>query len=906
VYAEQIEMGGIVQGVGFRPTVYRIAQELQLGGVIFNSGRGVVIRVAGTKAKISTLVAQIQAQCPPLARIDTVERSPLPAEAYGDARDWDGFRIDHSQPSEIHTQVSPDAAICPSCQRDLFDPTNRFYRYPFVNCTHCGPRLSVIRGLPYDRAQTSMARFALCQVCAQSYDDPSDRRFHAQPIACATCGPRVWIERADGGHVPFLNFSAVDETDAIATLLQWGQIVAIKGLGGFHLACDATNETAVQTLRDRKHRPHKPLALMARDLEVVTRYCQVSAAERQLLLDPAAPIVLLRAVGPDWVAPSVAPGLEELGMMLPYTPLHRLIMQRLDHPIVLTSGNHSHEPQCIDNEMARSHLGSIADYLLMHDRDIVNRVDDSVARVVVWLAQPQTTRDEAQGPRDPDLRDPDLRDPDLRDPGPRDPGPRDQPIDPPAQSIAAQFADSNLSPEDPNESSEEQPSPATLTQLGMQVAIARQQATPAIAQQRAPTIQLLRRARGYAPASITLPPGFEQAPTILALGSELKNTFCLIRDGQAILSQHLGDLQYAIAAQALEETLWLYLTLFDHHPQELASDAHPQCAATQLGRDIAEGGDLPFHAIQHHHAHIAACLADNRWSINAPPVLGIALDGFGWGDDGMAWGGEFLVADYRDYQRVAAFKPVPLLGGDKAALEPWRNAYGHLWTARLLDQLPPGPLADLLAHYPTHVLDHLCVRASQPHSTQMMTSSVGRLFDAVAALVGLPCAEGITYEGQAAIALESLAQRWVRAGMGSPWEVVLKYADQDSVVHFEATGTGTDCWWLDPAPLWRSLLLQLQAGDPPEAIAAYFHDALVRAMVQTVRHLANQGIPFGAIALSGGVFQNQYLLTRTQAALTAAGWPVLVHHHVPTNDGGISLGQGAIAAARAIAAGRGR
>jgi hydrogenase maturation protein HypF len=574
--ATEIRVQGTVQGVGFRPMIYQLAHAQGLRGEVYNDAAGVIIRVAGTAAQIEGFVAQLYPSAPPLARITAVSRLAIGPDTIPQSQ----FEITPSHPGQSRTQIAPDAATCPQCLAETLDPGSRFYHYPFTNCTHCGPRLSIVRDIPYDRGHTSMAAFALCPDCQAEYDHPLNRRFHAQPVACNQCGPQVWLERADGQPIDLDSVSGLDAADTVCTLLQRGEIVAIKGLGGVHLACDATQDAAVQQLRQRKQRYHKPFALMVRDLSVIEPYCEISDLERDLLESPAAPIVLLRRkqqqergsggageqgevrqAGLRPLSPAVAPNLSSLGVMLPYTPLHHLILQRMNRPMVLTSGNLSDEPQCIENERAREKLGEIASYFLLHNREIVNRVDDSVVRVVA-------------GQR-----------------------------------------------------------------------------------------QTIRRARGYAPAPVPLPPGFEAGPPILAMGGELKSTFCLGRAGEAILSQHLGDLENVTAFAAYQETLRLYQRLFDHRPIAIASDLHPEYLSTKLAHQIAQAQNLPVFGIQHHHAHIAACLVEQGQPIDSPPVLGIALDGLGYGTDGELWGGEFLVADYRTAQRVAHFEPIAMLGG---------------------------------------------------------------------------------------------------------------------------------------------------------------------------------------------------------------------------------------------------
>ena len=563
-------MRGRVQGVGFRPTVWRMARELDLRGEVFNDSEGVLARVGGEPKAIRDFLARIEREPPPLARIDEVEarpyRGPLPSE----------FRIAESEAGEAHTQVAPDAAICAACAAEITEPSERRFRYPFANCTHCGPRLSIVHRVPYDRANTAMAPFSMCEACAREYQDPADRRFHAEAIACPACGPRARLIRFDGGP---LHLGALDDVDAARALLLQGEIVAVKGLGGFHLACDATNAETVARLRRLKRREAKPFALMAADIEIIRLYCAVDSDEERLLGGPTAPIVLLRADGPLRLPEDIAPGLKTLGFMAATTPLHALLLQGLDRPLVMTSGNLADEPQATDNEEARQRLAGVAAYALVHDREIVNRVDDSVARVM------------GGKPR------------------------------------------------------------------------------------------LLRRARGFAPAPLALPPGFEAAPPLMAMGGELKATFCLVHDGEAILSQHEGDLENAETFDDYRRALKLYAELFDHRPVALIADPHPEYLSSKLARARAASEPIALIEAQHHHAHVAACLAENLISLDAAPMLGIVLDGLGWGDDGTIWGGEFLLADYRSYKRLGLFKPVAMLGGAQAAREPWRNLYAHLMAA---------------------------------------------------------------------------------------------------------------------------------------------------------------------------------------------------------------------------------
>ncbi len=779
---EAIRVRGLVQGVGFRPTVWRLARAHGLAGDVCNDGEGVLIRVwPGPEAPsdiIDQFCANLRSRCPPLARIDAIERVVLDADPA-----QPGFSIQASNPTRVRTGLVPDAATCDDCAREIQDRRDRRYRYPFTNCTHCGPRLSIVRAIPYDRANTSMAAFPLCPACVAEYGDPADRRFHAQPNACPVCGPRLWLADRNGTELDSGARGTIDAIDLASRLLAEGKILAIKGIGGFHLACDAANDAVVAELRRRKRRCQKPFALMARDLEIIRRYCRVSDAEANHLEGPPAPIVLLDRLpsGPGILAPGIAPGQGTLGFMLPYSPLHRLLLADWERPLVMTSGNLSEEPQCIDNADAMERLGGLADFALLHNRPIVNRADDSVVRMM-----------------DGDLR-------------------------------------------------------------------------------------LLRRARGYAPAPIPLPPGFASAPQVLALGGELKNTACLLKDGQAILTQHLGDLEDARTAREYQRTLDLYQALFQHRPRVLAVDLHPDYRSTLIGRDRAAREGLPLVSVQHHHAHIAAVLADNGRSLDAGPVLGIALDGLGYGPDGTLWGGEFLIADYRHYWRQAWLRPTPMPGGTQAILEPWRNLLAQIdsslgWEA-FEQHWSCLEVTRRLAERPLGVLRTMLARGLN----SPLSSSAGRLCDAVAAALGLG-GETITYEGQAAIELEALAATAMAdAGPGYPFAVT-------------STGEGR---LLDPAPLWSALFADLAAGTATARIAARFHLGLCDALASLAGQIAAEA-GLDHVALSGGVFQNRLILEGLCERLRALDLNPLTHHRVPANDGGLSLGQAAVAAALSL------
>jgi len=764
---------GLVQGVGFRPTVWRLAHRFALSGEVLNDGEGVLIHVWGPAAALAGFEIALSAEAPPLARVDSVECTPLETRSEGT-----GFRIVESHRGTVRTGIVADAATCPACLADIRDPANRRYRYPFTNCTHCGPRLSIVHAIPYDRATTSMAKFAMCPACLAEYRDPADRRFHAQPNACAECGPKIWLEGAAGSLADTSLYR--DAIEAAAALIAAGEIVAIKGIGGFHLACDACNPGAVTRLRERKARFGKPFALMARDLKIIADYAELGEAERTLLTGVAAPIAILKSrhgAAPP-LAPGIAPGQSTLGFMLPYTPLHHLLLENIGRPIVLSSGNRSDEPQCIDNAEARDRLAIIADYFLMHDREIVNRLDDSVARVMA-----------------------------------------DKPC-------------------------------------------------------------LLRRARGYAPAPLALPPGFEGAPAVLAMGAELKSTFCLVKDGQAIVSQHMGDLEEVATHSDYRRNLELYRNLFRFEPEVVAVDAHPDYISTKWGLALAEDAGISPVTLQHHHAHIAAALGEHGVPVPAPPVIGIALDGLGLSEDGELWGGEFLLADYRSYRRLAHFAPVPLIGGAKAMREPWRNTLGHLHTFLGWEAVREGYASlEAVRRLKEKPLE-TCLRMMERSINSPLSSSAGRLFDAVAAALGL-CFDAASYEGQAAIELEALAQD----------------AMAETREGYGAALVPGDPARLDWTPLWTGILQDLAAGIERTVIAARFHRGLIEIVAATAHGLA-QTHGCEAAVLTGGVFQNKILLEGVSERLAGLNLKVLAPASFPANDGGISLGQALIAAAR--------
>jgi hydrogenase maturation protein HypF len=785
--AREIRVRGRVQGVGFRPTVWRIAHELGLAGEVLNDATGVLIYVRGRSQAVATFIRRLEREPPPLARIDRIE-----------VQDFDGtlspdFRIADSIAGDAHTQVAPDAALCHACADEIASPFERRFRYPFTNCTHCGPRLSIVHQVPYDRASTTMAPFVLCAACAADYRDPANRRFHAEAIACHACGPKARLIRLDGHVMSFDQHSMLDDVDAAGSLIQKGEIVAIKGLGGYQLAGDATNAETVARLRRLKRRDAKPFALMARDCTIIRDYCALEAAEERLLSSPEAPIVLLAAQGPKSLPAAIAPGLATLGFMLPTTPLHVLILRRMTRPVVMTSGNLSDEPQVIDDAEAAERLAGIATYALVHDRAIANRIDDSVTRVV-----------------------------------------------------------------------EGRP-------------------------------RLLRRARGYAPAPIRLPPGFEAAPDCLAMGGELKATFCLVKDGAAILSQHQGDLEDAATFEDYRKNLSLYRDLFDHAPTALVVDMHPEYLSSKLAREQSRTAGLPLIEVQHHHAHVAACLAENGRGLDAPPVLGIALDGLGWGDDGTLWGGEFLLADYHGYSRLGTMKPVAMIGGAQAAREPWRNLYAHLmaemgWAGFAMNFCELDVYADLDKR-PRMTLDAMV----RDGLNSPKASSCGRLFDAVAAALGI-CRDRQAYEGEAAARLEAIVD-----------DRTMREEDDALAYPFAIPSMrSTGLPYIEPLAMWQAVLGDLILKTPAPVMAARFHKGLAKVIATMAQKLADPDeagtTRFDTVALSGGCFHNRVLFEQVSRRLEAGGFNVLSHALVPANDGGLALGQAAIGAAHLIRA----
>ena len=752
---KEIQVCGIVQSVGFRPFVYSLAQRYGLKGVVRNNQRGVWLDLEGESAALKDFLRDLQAERPVLAAIDSIEcRNDLGLKRYRD------FRIDQTTahgPKLL--PVAADVATCAECLRELFDPRDRRFRYPFINCTNCGPRFTIIEQVPYDRANTTMRDFEMCAACRAEYENPLDRRFHAEPTACAQCGPQVFLTQT--GKPAEVIATAFDAVSQAVLLLTAGKILAIKGVGGFHLACDAPNEEAVTALRRRKYREDKPFALMARSVEMVKQYCVTSTTEEALLCSVERPIVLLKRRDDCTLPDAIAPRVKTLGFMLPYSPLHHLLLETFAGPLVMTSANISDEPICFEDDDARDRLAHIADYFLNHNRRIHMRTDDSVVRI-------QTSS-------------------------------------------------------------------------------------------RSPTV--LRRSRGYAPAPIKTALKFERQ--ILACGAELKNTFCLARDAYAFISHHIGDLENLETYTSFTSGIEHFQRLFGLEPTAVAYDLHPEYLSTKYALAL-ENIDTKI-GVQHHHAHVASCMVDNEI---AGDVIGVAMDGLGFGLDGRLWGGEFFVANFREAERFAHLDYVPLPGGAKAIREPWRMAAMYL-QAVFGDNYPSISFVAETGRQKLKTIQR--VAASRTNSPE--TSSMGRLFDAVSSLL---CLRDVTnYEGQAAVELEQIAN---------------EHADHPYSFEF-SNGV------INAETVIQTIVADLLDGVPPAIISTRFH-AGVASLITSIANRIRDEYKLNRVVLSGGVFQNSILVCATLAQLESAGFEVFTHRRVPPNDGGISLGQAAIANAR--------
>lgn len=782
----RIRVSGIVQGVGYRPFVYGLATAAGLVGQVLNDSSGVTIEVEGETAVLDTFTTTLHTKSPPLAHIEqiTIEQLPLLSNGQRTAR----FHIAASQSErQPNTAISPDVATCQNCLNELFDPSDRRYRYPFINCTNCGPRFTIIKNVPYDRSATTMATFPMCANCQREYNDPTNRRFHAQPNACPACGPQVQLsivseQLSVNSHQPLSGDAAVGETQR---LLAQGAIVAIKGLGGYHLACDATNQEAVQRLRAQKHRWDKPFALMAADVETVETVCEVNKAERNLLSDHKRPIVLLNRKAADQkstmtIATAVAPNQKTLGMMLPYTPLHHLLLADSLCPfLVMTSGNLSDEPIAYQDDEATTRLSHIADAILSHNRPIYMRCDDSVVRILdLRFSTNETTRK------------------------------------------------------------------STIVNPKL----------------------ILRRSRGYAPQPIPVSIEFQQP--VLAVGAHQKNTFCLGKGNKAFLSHHIGDLDNLETLASFQEGIDHFRQLFAVETAVIAHDYHPDYLSTKWAQEQQAMRHIP---VQHHHAHIASVMVEHK--LHAP-VIGVALDGSGYGLDGTIWGSEFLIADFANFDRVAHLRPVALPGGEQAIRQPWRVAaawlqqlYGDEWPLAM----DSGPLSNEQWAMNKRQVWPVLRQMIERQLNSPLTSSMGRLFDAVATLLNVR--HVVTYEGQAAIELEALADESVTASYTFSFD------------------------WpqINPAPLFAEIMADLERGCSVSVISAKFHNG-VAAMITAVCQRLRQTHGLNQVALSGGVFQNSLLLTRTLAQLQQQSFQPFINQQVPPNDGGIAFGQAAIAA----------
>ena len=764
----EVRVRGVVQGVGFRPFVYRLAREESLAGFIGNDTDGVIVEVEGAHASIETFLRRLQSEAPALALIDFVtSRSISPKQEKE-------FRIVASEVrGQVATGIPADAATCADCLRELLDPKDRRYRYPFLNCTNCGPRFTITRRIPYDRPQTSMAKFKMCPACQAEYDDPANRRFHAQPNACWDCGPRLWLVDPAG--------ATIDAADPVAETIHRlldGQILATKGIGGFHLACDATNSSAVVLLRERKHRYGKPLAIMVRDLEAARSIGSLSPADEALLTTYARPIVLVHRRSGNTIAPSVAPGVPWLGIFLPYAPLqHLLFADDRVRALVMTSANLSEEPIAIDNDEALARLANIADAFLMHNREILQRCDDSVMAVVDGAPQ------------------------------------------------------------------------------------------------------LIRRARGFVPLSVSLAPKLPEfdAPPLLAVGGHLKNAFALARGRFVYQSQHLGDLENLTGLNFFRESLDHLMRTFEVAPTAVVHDLHPGYLSTTLARDWAAERNLPLIAVQHHHAHIAACMGEHSL---AGPVIGLSLDGTGYGNDGKIWGGEVLIVrldgpDPAQFDRFAHLEYVPMPGGEKAIHEPWRMALGAFHAAGF--NIESEEVLALVGAKPYEA--RLIRQMIDRGINTPLTSSLGRLFDAVAAVV---LGRGVVdYEAQAAIELE---------GVAADEDDRLRH--QEYVPEFCA---GDGSFILKTGSLWRRLIDDARAM-PREKIAAEFHAGMAKGLIKAASN-AREKTGIHQVALSGGCMHNRRLARLLRTGLEKEGFQVYQHRQVSPGDGGLSYGQAVVAAA---------
>lgn len=763
---------GIVQGVGFRPFIYGLAKKLSLRGWVRNTSGGVEIEVEGEENSIDKFYHAIIKEAPPLAVIDQITMDFIPVKGYTE------FQIFHSASlPQAFQPISPDISICPDCLSELFNPLDRRYLYPFINCTNCGPRFTIINDIPYDRCNTTMSDFEMCPDCKAEYNDPVNRRFHAQPIACPICGPHIWLENSSHTILCSKN-DVIIETQKL--LLQ-GKIIAIKGLGGFHIACDATNTDAVELLRKRKLRIDKPFALMMPDIDTVKKHCHVSVEESALLESRERPIVILERLNSSNIAKQIAPNQNTIGVMLPYTPLHYLLLSNslgnkspIADVLVMTSGNVSEEPIAFDNDQARSQLSGLVDYFILHNRPIQIRCDDSVLRYL------------------PENK-------------------------------------SNL---------------------------------------------IIRRSRGYTPYPINLP---WKLPQILATGAELKNTFCFTRDYYAFTSHHIGDLENYETLISFEEGIKSFEKLFKIQPELIAHDLHPNYLSTQYAIDRSSHENIKIIGIQHHHAHIASCMSENHIPSNFY-VIGLSFDGTGYGTDGSIWGGEIFLSDYKQFNRLFHLKYYRLPGGEMAIRNPARAAIAYLLQSNIDLDSRLSPLKSIPSDQLSVIRSQLTHQINSPY-----TSSMGRLFDVVASLAGLR--HSINYEAQAAIELEAIIDHTEK----SAYEFVICQSDLNNSIIDQSSQMV-----IDPSPVLAEIVRDYLSGCPPSIISAKFHNGLVNMIIKLCCEIRKQ-YSISDVVLSGGVWQNQTLLTNTIINLRKHQFNPIIHNTLPPNDGGLSLGQAIIA-----------
>lgn len=776
----QVNVAGIVQGVGFRPYVYRLAIDNQLTGTITNTPSGVSIEIQGPHASVANFLQRLPREAPSLARITSVLVSELPIN--GDRE----FRIIPSHTGEaVHTLISPDVATCEDCLRELLDPADRRYRYPLINCTNCGPRFTITRNIPYDRPSTSMSVFPMCGACQAEYDDPHSRRFHAQPNACWNCGPRLQLWDRQGRVL-----EDDDPLNKAVAALTAGRIIVVKGLGGFHLACDATNSAAVSQLRERKRREEKPFAVMVPNAQVAQELCKVSTAEIAVLQSIQRPIVLLRKQLGDVLAEAIAPLNRDFGIFLPYTPLHHLLFaQGKFTALVMTSANLSEEPIAIDNDEARTRLKGIADYFLVHNREILLRCDDSVVRVLHRRTSSRSflLNEESLNPRE-----------------------RENEHEPPR------------------------------------------------------LLQQLRRSRGFVPVPVFLR---DNISPVLAVGGELKNTICLTKENLAFLSQHIGDLENFESYKFFEEAINHLQKVLEMRPEIIAYDLHPDYFSTKWA---LRQKDVQLVGVQHHHAHIASCMAENHLD---GKVIGFALDGTGYGTDGNIWGGEILVASYDDFHRAAYFEYVPMPGGAAAIREPWRMAVSYLFR-HFRREFLSFKLPFLREINPKQV--DFSLQMIERNVNSPLTSSCGRLFDAVSALTGVR--QRVNYEAQAAIELE----------------MALHAPEKETAYPFYLQEEGNSVL-IRTRPLFEAIVRDVALQVPLPIVSGRFHNGLI-AIFSQIANTLRDSQQLNRVCLSGGTFNNVYLIQNLSRELERAGFEVFMQTEVPTGDGGLSLGQALVAA----------